>query len=250
MLRRVAELAREIEAEARHHLLAGPRVSGQPSDDEVIRTAVVGEIQAVLGISEWSAGELFLLAARLTTDLPDTLDALESGRLDLTRAKVLETETRDLPDDLARRVEALLLPGAGGTPWEGPSPRAWRQRVDRAVIRADSDAARRRRQEAARRRLVRSWVCDDGSAELLVAASAEDVAMAEAVITDLAHAWPAARPDGGRLTRDQRRVDALMEVFRRIRDGRPSCPSGPPAAGDRPGAARRHAVPGLVRRGR
>lgn len=220
MLRRVAELAREVEAQARRYLLAGPRVPGQPSDDEVIRTAVVGEIQVVLGISEWSAGELFLLAARLTTDLPDTLDALESGRLDLTRAKVLEKETRDLPEDLARRVEALLLPGAGGTPWDGPSPRAWRQRVDRAVTRADADAARRRRQEAARRRLVRSWVCDDGSAELLVAASAEDVAMAETVITDLAHAWPGAGPDGERLTMDQRRVDALMEVFRRIRDGR------------------------------
>ncbi|MGH8938315.1 MAG: DUF222 domain-containing protein, partial [Actinomycetes bacterium] len=220
MLRLVASLADEVAEVARHELAVGPRVPGQPSDAEIIRSAVVGEIQVALGISEWSAAQLMDLAQRLTSVLPDTLAALEAGRLDLTRAKALAEATRLLPNDLAHQVELLLLPGAGTAPWDGPSPRAWRARIDRAVVRADADAARRRRAQAVRQRLVRSWRLDNGTAELLINAPAEDVAMAESVINDLARKWSTHGPDGERLTMDQRRVDSLMDVFRRIRDGR------------------------------
>jgi hypothetical protein len=76
---------------------------------------------------------------------------------------------------------------------------------------------------AARRRcaswMVRSWTTGDGCAELLVSASAQDVAMAEAVITDLAHAGPAVDVTGRRLSMDQRRSDAVIDLFRRVRDG-------------------------------
>jgi hypothetical protein len=219
MLRLVGRLAAAAEAEARHLLALGPHVSGQPGDDEVVRTAIANEVQVVLGLSEWSARELVDLADRLTRVLPETLDALEDCRLDLPRVKVLVRATEDLSDELARAVQDLLLPGAGEAPWEGPSPRAWRQRVDRAVVRVDAEAARMRRERAVRDRLVRSWLSGDGGAELLIATSAEDIAMAETVITDLAHAWPAAGPDGERLSMDQRRVDALMDLFRRVRDG-------------------------------
>jgi hypothetical protein len=218
-LRLVAELAGAVAAEARMRLPDGPRVPGQPTDDEVVATAVVGELQVVLGVSEWSARETVCLARRLVRVLPDTLDAVEAGRLDLVRAKVLVEATRLLPGDLARAVESTVLPGAGEAPWEGPSPRAWRQRVDRAVVRVDAAAARRRRQEALRQRMVRSWTTGDGCAELLVSASAQDVAMAEAVITDLAHAGPAVDVTGRRLSMDQRRSDAVIDLFRRVRDG-------------------------------
>jgi hypothetical protein len=66
---------------------------------------------------------------------------------------------------------------------------------------------------------VRSWAVGDGTAELLVTAAAEDVAMAESVITDLARGWAGTGPDGERLTMDQRRVDAFLDLFRRVRDG-------------------------------
>jgi hypothetical protein len=195
-------------------------VSGQPSDDEVVRTAVANEVQVVLGMSEWSARRLVDLSARLTRVLPDTLDALEGGRVDPTRARALAEATEPLSDELARSVEALVLAGAGDAPWDGPSPRAWRQRIDRAVVRADAEAARRRREQAVRHRQVRSWLIGNGAAELLVSAAAEDVAMAEQVITDLAREWPAEGPGDEPLTMDQRRVDALMDLLRRVRDGR------------------------------
>jgi hypothetical protein len=127
--------------------------------------------------------------------------------------------TEDLPSALTHEVEALLLPDAGAAAWDGPSPRAWRSRVERAVARVDADAVRRKRARAVRERLVRSWACGDGSAELLVSAAAEDVAMAEGVITDLARGWARTGPDGERLTMDQRRVDAFMDLLRRVRDG-------------------------------
>ena len=113
-----------------------------------------------------------------------------------------------------------MLDVAGEAPWAGLSPRAWRARIDRTVIRVDADAARRRRREAYEARLVRSTPTIDGMAELIVTADATDVAMAEQVLTDLAHGRDATGPDGDYLTVDQRRVDAFVDVFRRVRDGR------------------------------
>jgi hypothetical protein len=43
--------------------------------------------------------------------------------------------------------------------------------------------------------------------------------MANMVITDLAHAWPATDGDGVRLTMDQRRTDAFIGLLRAVRDG-------------------------------
>jgi hypothetical protein len=58
-------------------------------------------------------------------------------------------------------------------------------------------------------------------AELFVHADAADVAMAEQVLTDLAHGRSSTGPDGGYLSMDQRRVDAFVDLFQRVRDGHP-----------------------------
>jgi hypothetical protein len=160
--------------------------------------------------------------------LPETLAALESGRLDLIRTRVLSEATAVLDEPAARQVQDKLLPAAGDAPWAGLSPRAWRARVQRAVMRADVQAARRRRKEAYERRLVFTRSTEFGMGEFLVTGDAADVAMAEQVLTDLARARPAtdaADADGAEGARDpkrsmdQRRVDAFFDVFRRIRDG-------------------------------
>lgn len=218
-LRLLADLAAGCEAEALAELATRPRVPGQPCDEEVVATAVTDEVMAVLGVSHGQAQRFGLLARRLTRVLPHTLDALAAGRLDLTRAQVLAEATEGLADATARAVESLVLPGAGSAPWDGPSPRAWRGRVERAVVRADVDAARRRREAAVRLRAVRAWPWGDGTGVLQIHAADHDIAMADQVITDLARAWPSVGPDGEPLSMDQRRVDALMDVLRRIRDG-------------------------------
>lgn len=217
----VAELARRCAAQALAELAAGPRVDGQPDPAAVAASAATAEVAVVLGVSASAAESLSTLGRRLVGTLPDTLAALAAGRLDLTRARALVSATEALEEQAARSVEALMLADAGAAPWAGPAPRGWRERLARRVAAADPAAARRRRQAALAERSVRCWPEPDGMGVLQMRADAEDVAMADSVITDLARALPGHGPDGARLSMDQRRVDALLDLLRRVRDGDP-----------------------------
>ena len=218
-LRQVARLATVCAAAARRQLAAGPRVPGQPSEAELVHSVVTGELMVVLGIPKGDAERLETLASRLVHVLPDTLAALEAGRVDVARAGFLAEATKLLDHADAREVEALSLPAGGDAPWHRLSPRQWRTLVTRAVVKVDADAARRRREAAVKARAVRAWWQGDGTGVLQVIGSDLDIAMADQVITDLAHAWPAVSPDGTPLGMDQRRVDALIDLLRRVADG-------------------------------
>jgi Domain of unknown function (DUF222) len=165
-LRLVAQLGDQVEAEATALLAAAGRVVGAPPDHVVVDSAVDAEVQVVLGIGPGPAARLVDLGRRLTGVLPGVLGALESGRLDPARARVLADATVVLPDVLARVVAEELLAVAGVAPWAGLSPRAWRARIERAVVRVDADAACRRRREAYEARAVRSLPGIAGMAEL------------------------------------------------------------------------------------
>ena len=195
-LRLLARLADVVSSEAVAGLAALPRVPGAPQDHEVIDSAVDAEVQAVLGIAAGPAARLVHLARRLSSVLPQVLVALADGRLDLTRARVLAEATEVLGQGLARQVADQLLEVAGPAPWAGLSPRAWRARVERTVVRADAEAARRRRVAAYAARAVRSLPTIEGMAELCITADAADVAMAEQVLTDLAQRPGGDRPGG------------------------------------------------------
>ena len=228
-LRLVAALSREVEAAARRELAEGPRVPGQPADQEVIADAIEAEVAAVLGVSGAWAAHLGDVAERLCRVLPDTLAALEAGRLDFIRARRLADATESLPDEVARRVEEQVLAGCGDAPWSGPTPRTWRDRVDRAIVRLAPDVVRERRRQALADRAVRAWPDRDGTGILRVTADQVDIAMADEVINDLAMQWPEIDPRdpaAGKRSMDQRRVDSLMDLFRRVRDGQhlPSLP--------------------------
>jgi hypothetical protein len=140
--------------------------------------------------------------------------------LDLVRARTLAEATRVLSDRDARLVQDRLLAVAGSSPWDGLSPRSWRDRTARTVTRVDADAAARRRKQRRAARSVRSAPTGDGMAELVIDTDAADVAMVEQVLTDLAHTRDDHSTDGEYVPMDQRRVDAFVEVFRTIRDGR------------------------------
>ena len=218
-LRLVAEIAAECTAEARAQLAGTSQVPGIPSEAELVDSLVTGELMCMLGIAKRPAEGLHALAVRLVRVLPATLAALEAGRIDLPRAEVLSEATAVLDDDASRAVQDLVLPTAGQAPWDGPSPRTWRARVDRAVVTVDADAARRRREQAIRERAVRAWWPGDGTGVLQITSTDVDIALADRVITDLAHGWPATGPEGDRLGMDQRRVDALIDLFRRVAAG-------------------------------
>ena len=219
-LRRVARIATRCAAAARHQLAASAHVPGQPSEAELVHTVVTMEVMAVLGIGKSTAESLVALAERLVRVLPDTLAALAEGRLDLARVRALAEATVPLSDTDARAVEASVLPTAGAAPWEGPSPRSWRARVERAVVAVDVEAARRRREAAIRGRQVRAWPLGDGTGMFEVVAADVDVAMVDRVLTNLACDRPDVDPaTGERLSLDQRRTDAFVDLFRRVESG-------------------------------
>ncbi len=139
----------------------------------------------------------------------------------MARARALTEATLDCPLDEAREVEKALLADAGGAPWDGPSPRAWRARINRAVATCAPAVAEQRRARAIADRAVRSWAGPDGDGVLRWTASLEQIAMAEAVVTALADRWATEDQHGRKLTADQRRADALGDLFRRVRDGEP-----------------------------
>ena len=220
-LRLVAALAEDCAAAARAELAGVPREWGVPSEDELTHSTVIHELMVTLGIGKPAAERLVGLATRLVSVLPDTLAAVEAGRIDLPRAEVLAQETALLDDAAARAVQALVLakvPDADG-PWQGLSPRRWRAQVQRTVIQVDADAARRRREQAIRDREVRAWPQGDGTGVLQIIGQDSDIAFADRVLTNLALAWPTTGPDGEELSMDQRRVDGFMDLLRRVAFG-------------------------------
>jgi hypothetical protein len=223
-LRQVAALARRAEAEARLLLAACPRVGGEPADDVLLAAEVTLEVQTALGLSRHDAGRLVDLAERLVHVLPATLEALADGRLDLGRARAVADLTGLLDDATAHAVETALLERAGDRPWTCVSPRAWRARVARAVVKADPDAVRRQRERALADRSVRVWANGDGTSQLAARGTDEDVQLADQVLTDLARALAQAEraahtPE--RRSIEQLRADALFDLLRRVRDGQP-----------------------------
>src|SRR5688500_3983684 len=220
-LRLVAAVAADCEAAARRELAGIPREWGTPSVEELTHSTVIHELCVTLGIAKPAAERLVELATRLVSVLPDTLAALEAGRIDLARAEVLSRETALLDDAGARSVEALVLAKVADAdgPWQGLSPRRWRAQVQRAVVQVDADAARRRREAAIRDRQVRAWPQGDGTGVLQVIGQDSDIAFADRVITNLALAGPATGPDGAKLSMDQRRVDGFLDLMRRVAFG-------------------------------
>jgi hypothetical protein len=223
-----AGLADLLSAEALAELARGPRVSGQPDPARVAETAVVLELAAAAGISEFQAGALSLLAARLTRALPDTYAALGAGRLDLTRARAIAEATVDCPLAAARQVERALLDKAGDSPWDGPSPRAWRVRINRAVATHAPEVVAERRARALADREVRTWAGPDGDGVLRWTGSLEEIAMADTVVAALAERRDTEDQHGRTLTLQQRRSDAMADLLRRVRDGQQLPDAGGP----------------------
>jgi hypothetical protein len=222
-LRCVARLAAECRRGAKERLSKPGSIDSEgrrgPDADELGESLAVDAISCALGVGRSAAADLVDVSGRLTTVLPQVLDAWEAGVLDASRARVLAGATEVLDDDTSRRVSQELLEGCGEGPWEGPSPRAWRTRVDKAVVRADPLAAARRRAAALAARRVRAWAESDGMGVLQLRADADDVALADEVISDLARSWPSVTADGQPVTMDQRRADAFMNLMRGVREG-------------------------------
>jgi hypothetical protein len=204
----VAELAGRRIGEAR---AAGASV------DDADRYAAA-EVGAALTLTRCSAESLVGRALALA-ELPATRAGLAAGAIDVPRALVLVTGTAGLAGDLARQVEAQVLPAAAGQ-----TTGELRAEVSRAVIAADPGAAARRQAAAQKSARVEQWAEPSGTAAL----AGRDLPPADALaagnrLTALAAALRADGAAGG--------MDLLRaQVFLALLLGRPAAAPAQPAA--------------------
>jgi hypothetical protein len=172
--------------------------------------AVTHELTAALVTSRHTAGRVAGRAAGLSAS-PEVADALADGRIDTARADaLLVSET--VPVGVRRRVAADLV----GTPEQpgpatGLTPRQLRDRLRRAAIEADPDAAVRRAATAAAGRHV--WIdpAPDQMAWLTAHLPAADAARIWARLD--ATARQAVRLAGEDRTLGQLRADTLTQLL-------------------------------------
>ncbi|SDU66080.1 HNH endonuclease signature motif containing protein [Jiangella alkaliphila] len=213
---RQRQLAHEEAAQLRvfAELAARPEYQRCDAPDDLAAGHVHRAVQAagdeVSLAMRWTPGRAtgqVALAVELLQELPDTFEALEAGRIDADKARLIAERTRCLPDtDLRHRVETAVLPVAEDrTRW------VLDQRMRSEVIAADPAGAEDRRRQAADRRCVGrpepgSPGGDDGTATMTLYGPAEDV-IALWVATDAAARH--ARCAGDDRSLDQLRFDLL-----------------------------------------
>jgi Domain of unknown function (DUF222) len=163
------------------------------------------EIAPLLRISRTAAYLRLDLAIELTTRLPGTLTALNDGRLDLSKARIIAELTRVLSPEHAAAVEAQILPQAANQ-----TPGQLRAAVRRAVLQIDPGGAEHRNQHRTTYRAVILQPGEDGAADLT--AVNLDAADAVAAYQRLDAYARAMSPTDGR-SMDQRRADALIDLL-------------------------------------
>jgi Domain of unknown function (DUF222) len=209
------------------------RVAADGRPGRVCRDAL-GQVRLALRMDDYRANWWADLAVTLSWRLPDTGAALQAGRIDLDRAKAITEATSLLSEDLARVVEAAILPYAGK--W---TLARLRYRLRKAVIAADPEGAERRRQDAERSAQVRLYADDDGTATLTGSKlPAVEAAAAMARITAIARAMKAAGQAGGL---DVHRAKAMLGLLLGTLPYIPpadGAPPDPPPSSDDPGPSR------------
>ena len=155
------ELASVAELARRRGVALAPQ-PGRPRADQLQADFAPNEIALALTLTGCSAEYWMSLAVSLGSRLPATLAALGAGKIDLARAKLIDQCTTVLDDDLARMVEARVLPKA-----ERQTTGQLRAALLRAVLAVDPAAAERRRKEAERNARVELTGEAEGTASLL-----------------------------------------------------------------------------------
>ncbi len=119
-----------------------------------------GELALQLHLTAAAADELLDLAHDLTVKLPATLAALRDGIIGMDKAHIIALRCSPLNAAEARAAEAILFGH------EGVEEMTWgmiRDRIARAVIEVNPEAAIRRREDAAKKRRVEIVPEDSGN---------------------------------------------------------------------------------------
>src|SRR5487761_1188620 len=169
------------------------------------------EIAMALTLTQRGAENLVALALELA-DRPAVGAALEAGRIDLYKAKILLEALAPLAAEHAAAVQAAILPAAPGL-----TSGQLRAELTRAILALNPDAIRKRREKAEKDARVELWTDLDGTATL----AGRDLPPAEALAANkricqvaaywkkqIRAAWKQADPDG-QLPRPEHGIDLL-----------------------------------------
>jgi hypothetical protein len=158
------------------------------------------EVAHALNLGRGTAAFRARRAFTWAESLPATLAALAGGELDERRAGVLADVLQHTQPDLARQVEARVLPGAGDL-----SPAALRRAALAVLAELDAEAIQQRHEEAKKAADVRAYQTHDGMAALAADLTAEQAAACYAVLDALA---AMAKADG-----DERPIGAIRAAM-------------------------------------
>ena len=184
---------------------------------------VADEIAVELSTTRRAAENRVAQAVEMTTRTPAVLRALESGVLDLYRARIVTDATYRLDDEAAARVAAHVVERA-----QGRNASQVRALVRRTVLRLDPEGAQHRHERARADRRVVLTPLDDGMAELVAFLPAEQAVAAYQRVDGLARNG---RVPGDQPSADARRADAFVNLLLGRRD--PGA-AGQPDGGLRP----------------
>ncbi|UNX53499.1 DUF222 domain-containing protein [Georgenia sp. TF02-10] len=179
------------------------RNRGRPGSS-IRHRGVVFEVEARLHTTQYAAESKVGLALTLES-FPAVADALTRGEIDARKAEVLCTAEPGLPDADRRQVHRRVLPGAG----DMTAPQL-REEIRRAALEADVAAAERRHQAAYAKRRVMVEPADDTMSWVSAYLRADNAEVVRVALDALA---AAAKAPGETRTLDQRRADALTDVF-------------------------------------
>jgi hypothetical protein len=143
---------------------AGCALEGPGRMPRVWQETAADELRAQLHLSPRQASALLDLAHDLAAKLPLTAAALRDGVIDLARAQLMSWRCAVLTPAEARAVEELIF---GDPEVAGWSLGVFRDRVARAVILVNPEAAVKRREQSARERRVEVWREGSGNAALV-----------------------------------------------------------------------------------
>ncbi|MDQ1631176.1 MAG: hypothetical protein QOC80_1148, partial [Frankiaceae bacterium] len=136
--------------------------------------STAAEIACGVDLNPQSVASQVAHARAIVARLPVTLAALEAGTITAAQARMVQTLTAELSDELAATVEAAAVPG---------NPRRLRMRVLREIARQAPEHARKAAEAKRRDRIVEFWNdATEGVSGMHVQGPADQVAVIKAAI--------------------------------------------------------------------
>jgi len=204
-LEALARLQADIESSerARFAELGGAVPPGWLDDAEL--TAM--EVTTATGLGSHDIHARLSLATARTATAAELRRRLQAGSVTLHRASTIYAETRTLPDDAGLEIVDAVLREKDGAP---PSPSLFRQRLSRACLAADREAAQRRREARLRRRGAYAEIDPDGQGALHVTNDADKIIASMERVDAIARA---ARQAGDSRNLDALRADVITDIL-------------------------------------